>query len=890
MADGQTGARSDQAVVRTACPYCGVGCGVLATPDGKGGARVTGDPGHPSNFGRLCSKGAALGETLDLEGRLLHPLIGGRRSGWDEAIGLVAEKFDEAIRLHGPDSVAIYASGQLLTEDYYVANKLMKGFIGSANIDTNSRLCMASSVAGHRRAFGADIVPGTYEDLEEADLVVLVGSNLAWCHPVLFQRLSAAKEARPGLTVVNIDPRHTATSELADLELCLRPGSDVALFNGLLNAIEADGAIDADYVATHVAGLPEALGSARRMTPAEVARLTGLTEDELARFYSLWVRNERVVTVYSQGVNQSSAGTDKVNAILNCHLATGRIGRPGAGPFSVTGQPNAMGGREVGGLANMLACHLEIEDDAHRAVVQAFWHSPRICAGPGLKAVDLFRACADGRIKALWIMSTNPAVSLPEADSVRAAIAACPFVVVSDIMAETDTTAVADVVLPAAGWGEKSGTVTNSERRISRQRAFLAPPGEARPDWKIVCDVARRMGWGDAFAYESPAAILREHAALSGVAAGLGRGFDISGLAGLTDDAYEALTPVQWPISAAAAGGRFFATGGFYHPDGLARMIAVEQGPEATPCTAALPLRLNTGRVRDHWHTMTRTAKSPRLSRHMAEPFVEMHPEDAAAAGIAPAGLALVESPHGRLVARAVVTKRTRRGNVFVPMHWTAQWASRGRAGALVRAVTDPVSGQPDLKASAVRVSPFAVGWHGFAMAARPFTPATAYWARARLDGAWQAELADAEAPEDWTAFARDLFGVSGGETVSVVDHARGTARIAIVEHGRVAGALFAAPGPVEVARAHVRDAVRGGATAAEILAGRPGAARKDPGAIVCACFDIGANTILEAIEMQGLVDVAHIGRALRAGTNCGSCLPELRALIARVRPALAAE
>ncbi|MEL6197174.1 MAG: molybdopterin-dependent oxidoreductase, partial [Pseudomonadota bacterium] len=385
-----------QGGVCTACPYCGVGCGVIATPDGQGGAAIAGDPAHPANFGRLCSKGSALGETIGLEGRLLAPRIGRRDASWEEATELVAERFRSAIAQHGPDSIAFYVSGQLLTEDYYVANKLMKGFIGSANIDTNSRLCMASSVAGHKRAFGADTVPGTYEDLEEADLVVLVGSNLAWCHPVLFQRLVAAKAARPGMRVVNIDPRRTATSALADVSLRVAPGSDVALFNALLAAIAEQGAVDAAFVDRHVAGFADTLAKAQAETPADVATVTGLDAAEIDAFTRLWIRSEKVVTVYSQGVNQSSAGTDKVNAIINCHLATGRIGRPGMGPFSVTGQPNAMGGREVGGLATMLAAHLDIADPDHRAAVQGFWKAPAMPEAPGLKAVDLFRACADG--------------------------------------------------------------------------------------------------------------------------------------------------------------------------------------------------------------------------------------------------------------------------------------------------------------------------------------------------------------------------------------------------------------------------------------------------------------------------------------------------------------
>ncbi len=875
--------------VRTACPYCGVGCGVLATPDGAGGATIAGDPEHPANFGRLCSKGSALGETLDLEGRLLQPQIAGRPASWDQALTLVAERFSAAIAEHGSESVAIYASGQLLTEDYYVANKLMKGFFGSANIDTNSRLCMASTASGQKRAFGGDVVPGTYEDLEQADLLVLVGSNLAWCHPVLYQRVAAAKAARPEMRVVTVDPRRTATSDLADLELPLQPGSDVALFNGLLATIEASGAIDRAYVAAHVSGLEEALAAARQGGLAAVAGTTGLSKDLLQRFYALWIGSERVVTVFSQGVNQSSSGTDKVNAILNCHLATGRIGKPGTGPFSVTGQPNAMGGREVGGLANTLACHLEIETETHRRAVQAFWKAPRICTRPGLKAVELFRACAEGRIKALWILSTNPAVSLPEADGVRDAIAACPFVVVSDINARTDTTALAEVLLPATGWGEKSGTVTNSERRISRQRAFLTAPGEAMPDWRILCEVARRMGWGEAFAFESPAAIFREHAALSALAASLGGSFDIGALADLSDAGYEALAPRLWPAGAEGETERFFAAGGFFTADGRARALALTPRPPACRTSADYPLRLNSGRVRDHWHTMTRTAKTSRLTRHMAEPFAEIHPRDAARAGIGPADLVEVTSPYGSALLRALVTDRTQEGVIFAPMHWSAQWASRGRVDSLIAAAVDPVSGQPESKASPVRIARFAAAWYGFAVSDREIRPDSAYWARARIEGGWQAELAGAEEPEDWLAEVRRLLDAPGAETVSAFDAKRGTVRIALREQGRITAAFFAARSPVEVARSHVIAALARGESPLDLLPGRPGADRPDPGATVCTCFDVGVNTILSAIESRKLASVEAIGEALNAGSNCGSCRPELRGLLARAAAAAAA-
>ncbi|MGL4281451.1 MAG: molybdopterin-dependent oxidoreductase, partial [Albidovulum sp.] len=559
-----------------------------------GAVSIAGDPEHPANFGRLCSKGTALAETVGLAGRLLSPRILGHEASWDEALGLVAQRFSDTIAEHGPDAVAFYVSGQMLTEDYYAANKLMKGYIGSANIDTNSRLCMASSVAGHRRAFGSDTVPGLYEDLEEADLIVLVGSNLAWCHPVLYQRIAAAKARRPSMRLVVVDPRRAATSDLADLHLPIAPGADAVLFNVLLAEIARRGAVEKSFAA-HINGFEGTLAASHEVDPAA----TGLASADLAAFLDLWIGTEKTVTVYSQGINQSESGTDKVNAILNCHLATGRIGRPGMGPFSVTGQPNAMGGREVGGLANMLACHLEIENPAHRAAVQGFWQSPRMAEKPGLKAVDMFRAVEEGRIKALWIIHTNPAVTMPDADRVAKAIAGCDFTVVSEVTGATDTARLAHVLLPAAAWGEKDGTVTNSERRISRQRPFRPAPGHLRPDWKIIAEVAQGMGFSG-FDWSGPDAIFAEYAALSGIAGTLGSDFDISDHAGIGKAAYDDLRPFLWPANPRRRGGRFFADGRFHTPDGKARMIpVVPRVPE--PAHPVFPFRLNTGRIRDQW-------------------------------------------------------------------------------------------------------------------------------------------------------------------------------------------------------------------------------------------------------------------------------------------------
>lgn len=873
----------------TTCPYCGTGCGVRVDRRADGSVTVAGDPDHPANFGRLCVKGSALAETLGHDGRLTHPEIDGARVSWDTALDRIAAEFGAAIRDHGPDSVALYVSGQILTEDYYVANKLMKGYVGSANIDTNSRLCMASSVAGHKRAFGTDTVPGTYEDLETADLVVLVGSNLAWCHPILFQRLSAAKAARPEMKVVTVDPRRTATSEIADLHLGLAPGSDVALFSGLLHYLERDGRRDEAFVAEHTAGLDAALDAAAPFADvAEVARITGLAPADLDAFFALFAATEKVVTVYSQGVNQSSAGSDKVNAILNCHFLTGRIGREGLGPFSVTGQPNAMGGREVGGLANQLAAHLDLADPSHRALVQDFWASPAIADRPGHKAVDLFQAVADGRIKALWIMATNPVDSLPDADAVRAAIRGCPFVVVSDVTRSTDTTDCAHVLLPAQAWGEKDGTVTNSERRISRQRGFMAPVGEAMPDWWALAEVGKRLGWADAFSWDNAAAIFREHAALSGFRPEIARDFDISGFADLADAGFDALAPFQWPRRAGEATPnapkRFFADGRFFTPDGRGRFVATPwRGPRATP-SASLPFWLNTGRIRDQWHTMTRTGTAPQLSGHIAEPFAEIAPADAARLGIAPASLVTVANGRAEVVVRALVTDRQRDGSVFVPIHWTDRFTAKGRIDALVAPETDPVSGQPESKATTVALAPFPAAWYGFALLRdAPSAVGFDYWAAARITGATRLECAGLDAPADWAATAATLFGADATLT-AVADPAAGRWRCAAIRGDEVVGLLFVDRAPVAASRDWLCERFAAGPIPAEeaarLLAGRPSAAQRDPGRRVCTCYGVGINQIRDAAR-DGCTTVSAIGDRLRAGSNCGSCRPEIARILA---------
>jgi len=872
--------------IRTTCPYCGVGCGLTVARGGTG-VRIEGDAVHPANFGRLCSKGAALAETLDLDGRLLQAEIGGRPSSFETALDTVARGFTHTLAEHGPEALAFYVSGQLLTEDYYVANKLMKGFLGSANIDTNSRLCMASAVAGHKRAFGADLVPCSYDDVDAADLVVLVGSNTAWCHPVLFQRIVAAKAER-GARVIVIDPRRTATCDAADLHLPIRPGTDVMLFNGLLAYLQATGAMDARFVAAHTENAAAALAAARADAPSidAVAAGCGIPAGAVAELYASFAATPRAVTLFSQGVNQSSSGTDKVNAIINVHLATGRIGRPGAGPFSLTGQPNAMGGREVGGLANQLAAHMDFTPEATDRV-RRFWNAPHVATRPGLKAVELFDAIDSGSIRAVWIMSTNPVVSMPDADKVRRALERCDLVVVSDCVRRTDTTECADVLLPAAAWGEKSGTVTNSERRISRQRAFLPPPGASRPDWWIVSRVAQRMGFTDAFAYRGPADIFREHARLSAFENGGTRDFDLGALATLSDLEYETLDPVQWPVSAspdlnAAAA---LAAGTFCTPSGKARFVAVTSRPPAAVATAQYPLLLNTGRVRDHWHTLTRTGLSAKLSQRDTEPFVQVHPDDAARLGITDGDLGELTARTGRMLARVQVTGDVRAGELFAPMHWNAQFASEGRVGTLIDAVTDSISGQPELKCAAVGLKRFAPCWHGFLASRQRLEIAdVSYCVAAKADGYWAYVLAGDAVPGTWRQWSRAICGTDC-DWIEVADAAAGRYRGAALRDGRLVACVLIGSRPVMGARDALAELFRGGAIPASarlgILSGSLGSVDADRGAIICSCFSVGRATLVEAIQSQRLTSTREIGAALRAGTSCGSCLSELSALLA---------
>ncbi|MFZ0268286.1 molybdopterin oxidoreductase family protein, partial [Caulobacter sp.] len=786
MADGSTAP-----LVKTTCPYCGVGCGVSGAVGEARALSVSGDTAHPANLGRLCSKGTALGATVGLEGRLLEPTINGKAASWSDATALVAKRFKDTIAKHGPDSVAFYVSGQILTEDYYVANKLMKGFIGSGNIDTNSRLCMASAVAAHKQAFGADLVPGCYEDLDLADLVVFSGHNAAWTHPVLFRRMEAAK-AR-GQKHVVIDPRRTDTAEGADLHLAIAPQSDVRLWNGLLADLIRRGAIDRDYIAAHVNGFSdvEAALADLDQSPVAVAAGCGVALDDLLKFYNLFADNPKTVSLFSMGANQSAQGTAKGLSILNAHLATGRIGKPGACPFSITGQPNAMGGRETGGMANTLAGHMDFAP-ADRDRVARFWGAPDTARAPGLKAIDMFEAIHAGKIKAVWVMATNPAVSLPDAGRVREALERCPFVVVSDCV-ETDTTAFADVKLPALAWGEKDGTVTNSERRISRQRALFPAPGQTRADWRIIADVAKAMGF-DGFGWASPASVFREWARLTAYE-NTDRLLNLSGLSALAPEAYAGLSPVQWPVGADGQGTpRLFGNGRFQTPDGRARMVPTRPKGPADAVDAVYPMSLNTGRIRDQWHTMTRTGLAPDLCRHAPEPFVEVHPADAEALGVKDGALTRVITARGEAVVLAKVTDRQRVGSVFMPMHWTDDFAPSGRSNPLIAPNLDPTSGQPEFKHTPARIRAYRETWKGFFLTRDSLGTPTGLdlvWRRIPQDACQQHEFAGRGDDVERAALRKALSKGLAGELVTYEDAATGARREAWLQDGRLVAVLY---------------------------------------------------------------------------------------------------
>ena len=899
---------------RSTCCYCGVGCGVVVEHAAGRIIGVRGDPDHPANFGRLCTKGSTLHltaapETLSL--RALHPELRTakdaprKRVAWDAALDHAAERFAAVIREHGPDAVAFYVSGQLLTEDYYVFNKLAKGLVGTNNIDTNSRLCMSSAVAGYKLTLGADSVPCAYEDLEAADCLLIAGSNTAYAHPVVFRRIEEARAARPNMKLIVVDPRRTDTAATADLHLAILPGTDIALYNAMLHVMLWEGLCDEGYIREHTAGFDALRDLVREYTPALAADLCGVKADDIvtaARWFG--ARGRAALSLWCQGLNQSVHGSHNNAALIHLHLATGKIGKPGCGPFSLTGQPNAMGGREVGGMANLLSAHRDLADPTHRAEVAELWGIDTVPAQPGLTAVDLFEAVGAGKIKALWIACTNPAHSLPDADKVRAALAACEFVVVQDAYAHTDTTAFADLLLPAAGWGEKEGTVTNSERRISRVRAAIAPPGEAQPDWRIAADFALRLGaaLGHAedtqrlFPYAAAAEIFAEH-----VATTRGRDLDIGGLSYAVLDA---AGPQQWPYPPGAAAGsvRLYADGVFATPDGRARFVATAHRPTAEATDARFPLHLTTGRLRDQWHGMSRSGTVARLCNHEPQPVLELNAGDMERRSLADGDVVRVTSRRGAIAATLRASPTLRSGLAFFAMHWSGQALGSPGVNALTLPACDPISKQPELKHAAIQVEKLDAQL-GLVILRRaapdedkafvhrlmprlqpwlaPFAHATLTLA-GRDDPvlvlrAW-GDLPDAAALD---ALDREL-GLEDGNPrlLSFADRRRGVSKRALIADGILAGVRLAGE---TAARDWLLELMTEGAPTEEVRRWifapvfKPPVGTRSRGRIVCNCFDVAENEI--AADLAAGLDVAAIQARRKCGTSCGSCLPELKRL-----------
>jgi assimilatory nitrate reductase catalytic subunit len=888
---------------QTTCPYCGVGCGIdVQVEQGLTGEKAAltdlqGTPEHPANYGRLCVKGSKLLETNAQHGRLLHPEVHGKRATWAQAIDTVASKFNDIIAEHGPESVAFYVSGQLLTEDYYVANKLMKGYIGSANIDTNSRLCMSSAVAAYKRAFGADAVPCCYEDLEHTELLILIGSNAAWTHPVLFQRMERAKQVNPNMRVIFVDPRRTASCELADLHLAIKPGTDVALFNGLLNYLSENGVTDQAYIEAYTQGFEQSLAQASHWPMSRVAEYCDIDIADLTQFYQLFGQSNKVVSFYSMGVNQSTSGVDKANSIINCHLATGTLGKEGCGPFSITGQPNAMGGREVGGLANMLASHMDIDNPLHRQWVQEYWQSPCIADKAGLKAVDLFEQIEQGKVKAVWVMATNPVASMPNRNKIESALAKCELVVVSDCVAKNDTLAFADVKFPATGWSEKNGTVTNSERRISRQRGLLPPAGEAKHDWQIICEVAKAMGHAEAFDYQDPSEIFAEHAGLTAYHNEGSRDLDLSGLCGLSQSEYDRLKPVQWPVNQDNPQGskRLFGNMRFYTTSGKAQFVALSPKLPEQLSSENYPFVLNSGRIRDQWHTMTRTGNTAQLSSHIDQAFLAIHPEDAAKLQVQEGELVAVSAKHcdtnkSNLAQQVVLPLKLddsqRKGELFAPIHWSRTWSSSASIASLYSDANDSISGQPELKYAAVQLEKTNFACYGQIFSAQELSTQLLddkfdYWIKSPLENGFLYRFAGKNSDLELTHWLKMNFPLFS-EWMSVVSDEHNY--LWALRNEKLELATYLSASQEEINKDWIDSLLAQDSLQTEqmvaLLRAKPDETFNH-GRLVCSCFKVGEKAIINAIS-QGCTSVDILGETLQCGTNCGSCKPELSQLISQ--------
>ena len=927
----------------------------------KGIINVRGDPDHPANFGRLCSKGSTLHLTTQITGRALHPELRvtrnepRRRVTWDTALDTAVERFADIIKTHGPDAVAFYVSGQLLTEDYYAFNKLTRALVGTNNIDSNSRLCMSSAVAGYKATLGADSVPCSYEDIALADLFLLTGSNTAWAHPIIFRRIEDAKAANPDLKIIVVDPRKTDTAAMADLHLAITPGSDAVLYAAMLHVLLWEGLIDEQFISQHTTGFSELRAQIREISPSAAAPICGVNADDIVKAARWFGTAKAPLSMWCQGLNQSIHGTSNNAALIHLHLATGKIGQPGMGPFSLTGQPNAMGGREVGAMANLLPGHRALNDADDRSELAALWGVPGLSATPGKTAVEMFDAIRDGKIKAVWIACTNPAHSLPDQAKVREALQAAEFVVVQDCFADTETCAYADLLLPAATWGEKEGTMTNSERRISRVRKAVEAPGEARADSEIVVDFARRLeakmnksvgaddtplseapnllftpsppagegggegagqsSWvispspqpspagGEAakphtlFPFTTAAQIYDEH-----VATTIGRDLDIGALSHAKLDEIGAQ---QWPFAADAtqATQRLYQDKKFATPDGRARFVKLDLSLTAETPDAKFPIRLTTGRLRDQWHGMSRTGRSARLYAHESAPRLLMHASDVARRNLVDGQLARISSRRGSIVLPVASSDELKPGQAFAAMHWGARSLSHSGINELMPSAFDATSKQPELKHAAVRVEPANLPWRLVAMrvVANEANESLLHW-RNRLspllkffdyaaltlagrdDAVLKLNIASAEALSAEAlaaiccAFEFDLSAMT-----SYTDHSRSIIKHADIDKasGQITALLFAGEtaatdwlADLMLARQPLGESLRYlFAPTAKIPNAPPTASRT-----ICNCLGVTEAQILSVIESGA--DLPALQSKLKCGTECGSCLPELRRMV----------
>ena len=890
---------------KSTCCYCGVGCGVIIKTDNDKIIDVKGDPNHPANFGRLCTKGSTLHLSAKLDNRALYPEMRisrdepRKRVTWNESLDFITEKFAKTIEEYGPDSIAFYISGQLLTEDYYVFNKLAKGLIGTNNIDTNSRLCMSSAVTGYKVTLGSDAPPACYEDIDHTDCLFIAGSNTAFAHPIIYRRIEDAKSKNPKLKIIVVDPRRTDTAQAADLHLAILPGTDVALFNGMLHVMLWEGMLDMAFINAHTSGFEALKDTVREYTPKMVSDICGIKEADIVQA-AKWFGKGPTLSMYCMGLNQSVHGTDKNASLINLHLATGQIGKPGAGPFSLTGQPNAMGGREVGGMANLLSAHRDLSNPEHRAEIAKLWGIDDVPAIPGKTAIEIFDAVKVGSIKAIWIACTNPAHSMPDLNNVIEALGNAELVVLQDAYNNIDTCSYADVLLPASTWGEKEGSVTNSERRITRVNPAVNPPAEARHDWQIMVDFAQRLEKrlaksSNLFPYTNTEEIFNEHRETT-----RGRDLDITGLS------YALLNeqgPQQWPFIEGASVGkaRLYSDGIFQMPDGKAQFINVIYKGTADKTDARHPLHLLTGRLRDQWHSMSRTGTISQLFNHVEEPAISMNIDDMQRRSIKEGDIVKVSNKRGSLVLLAQASEEVQPAQTFIPMHWGKQFMHGLGVNALMPATFDKLSKQPELKHTAIKLEKLELPWHMTVMrACNDLTQLQAIrallvdfeYASCGLFGRESAEnklgmlilrAAHKEAPNQTIVDKIDaILGMEDGmPLLNYNDAKRGISKRILIEHNKITGVrlmgetLAADWLKAVMLSGQFTDDLRRWALAPLVA---PPSGQRGRGKIVCNCIDVSENEIIETIQLGA--DLTTLQSKLKCGTECGSCVPELRRLV----------